>query len=170
MEQVCESERLVLVKLTDVDAPLVLELFNQPDCLRFIGDRGIRDLNTARDYIQNNPGASYREHGYGMYLIKRKEDNTSLGLCGLVKRDYLQLADIGFALLTRHEGRGYAFEAAELTLAHGKSLGLTEVAAITSTDNDKSVQLLEKLGLEFVERFIPPGQDSEVNYFTLPLV
>ena len=48
---VLETERLVLRPLTLDDAPFVLELLNDPDWLRFIGDKGVRTLEDARHYI-----------------------------------------------------------------------------------------------------------------------
>lgn len=167
MDSVYQSERLVFLELEPEHGPVVLELFNQPDCLRYIGDRGIRDLQDAEAYIHNSPKASYAEHGYGMYLLMRKEDQQPLGLCGLVKRDYLDIPDIGFALLTGFEGQGYALEAAKATLEYARQvLGLKKLAAITDPDNDKSIRLLQKLGMQHKSKISVPGDEQkQVNYF-----
>ena len=93
------SERLELRKLTIVDAPFILELLNDGDFQRYIGDRGVRTLADAENYIQQGPAVSYARYGHGLYLVVRREDGARLGICGLIKRDTLPCEDIGYAFL-----------------------------------------------------------------------
>ena len=145
---VLETERLSLHRFGLDDAPFVLELLNQPSFLRFIGDKGVRSLDDARAYLADGPQASYARHGYGLWLVRRKRDGAPLGMCGLLKRDALPDPDLGFAFVPRAWGKGYAFEAAAATLAHGHEvLSLGAIVAVTSPDNLRSIRLLEKLGL-----------------------
>ena len=125
------SERLELRKLTIVDAPFILELLNDGDFHRYIGDRGVRTLADAENYIQQGPAVSYARYGHGLYLVVRREDGARLGICGLIKRDTLAQVDIGYAFLPQYRGQGYAIEAAQAALADGKSrLGIGQVVAI----------------------------------------
>jgi RimJ/RimL family protein N-acetyltransferase len=146
--RVLETERLVLRWLApETDAEFIFELLNEPEWLRFIGDRDVRTLDDARAYIVGGPVAMYHLHGFGLYAVERKDDGVALGICGLVRRDTLDDADLGFAFLRRYRGQGYAYEAAAATLAHARDvLGLQRVAAITSPDNDDSKKLLVRLG------------------------
>ena len=81
-------------------------------------------------------------------------------MCGLLKRPSLEDVDIGFAFLPQYWGQGYAYEAAKAVLAHGKKvLGLERVVAITASDNQASIKLLEKLGMTF-ERMIRVKEDE----------
>ena len=162
------SDRLRLRALVAADAPFILELVNEPSWLRFIGDRGVRNLDDARAYIANGPQASYARHGFGLYLVERTADAESLGLCGLLKRDALEAADIGFAFSPRHWGQGYAGEAARAVLADARErLGLARVLAITNPDNVASIGLLEKIGFRFQHLFRLPGEQTEVKLFEL---
>ena len=151
---ILETDRLCLRQLMLTDAGFILELVNEPAWLRFIGDRGIRTLDDARNYIATGPLDSYQRFGFGLYLVELKSDHIPLGICGLIKREALPNVDLGFALLPRFWGHGYALEAAKavLTLAHG-TLGLRRVVAITNPDNTRSIRVLEKLGLRF-ERMV----------------
>lgn len=163
---VLETHRLRLRLLTADDAPFVLALVNEPDWLRYIGDRGIRDLDGAREYIRQGPRAMYARHRFGLWLVERREDGEPLGLCGLLVRDYLPKPDIGFALRARHHGHGYAREAAEAVVAHACDvLGLPELLAIVSPGNVRSVRLLEHLGFRHVGEQVPPGADRPVQLF-----
>ena len=147
-----ETDRLILRRLTLKDAPFIFELVNEPSWLCFIGDRGVRTLEDARAYIRKGPIAMYAAFGFGLYVTQRKPDGALMGLCGLIKRDFLKDVDLGFAFLPRFRGQGYAREAAAAVLAHAKKgFGLSRIVAITSLDNEASIKLLESLGFGFEE-------------------
>jgi len=143
---ILETDRLRLREFTAEDAPFILELVNEPDWLRFIGDRGIRDLDAARRYIADGPRAMQARLGFSLWCVEARADGMPLGMCGLIKRDNLEHVDLGFAFLARHRGRGYAREAAAAVLAHARGLGLGCLAAITDPMNVRSIRLLEALG------------------------
>lgn len=156
---VLETERLVLRRLTLNDAPFIVELLNEPSFLRFIGDRGVRNQQDARQYLLKGPIASYQQFGFGLYLAFLKETGDAIGIAGLLKRDTLRDVDLGFALLPAFWGFGYASEAARALLDHGRgSFGLKRIAAITSPDNVGSIKVLEKAGFRF-EGLIRLGDD-----------
>ncbi|RQP25851.1 GNAT family N-acetyltransferase [Piscinibacter terrae] len=163
---ILETERTRLRELHEGDAAFTLELLNEPGWLRFIGDRGIRTEDAAREYIEKGPVAMYGKHGFGLWAVERKSDGATLGMCGLIKRDTLDDVDIGFAFLERHSGQGYAFEAANAVMAHAlQTLKLPRVVAITSVDNDKSIRLLGKVGLKFEKLIRLAGSDEDVRLF-----
>lgn len=164
--KVLETDRLILRWLTPEDAEFILQLVNEPSWLRFIGDNGIRTIEGARAYILKGPVEMYARLGFGLYLVELKEEGVSVGICGLIKRDSLTDVDIGFAFLPKYWGKGYAYEAASAAMAYGGNvLGLKRIVAITSVGNDRSVKLLEKLGLRF-EKMVKLAKDSkEVKLF-----
>ena len=165
---VLETDRLTLRRLTEDDAPFLLALLNEPSFLRYIGDRGVRTLDDARAYVAKGPAASYATHGFGLYLVTRTEDGEPLGMCGLLKRDALPHADLGYAFLPRHWSRGYAAEAAAGVVAHARrDFSLGTLLAVVSPDNDASIRVLERLGFRY-ERTMPFGDDGhEVKLFVL---
>jgi RimJ/RimL family protein N-acetyltransferase len=163
---VLDTKRLQLRHFTLDDAPFILELVNDPSWIQFIGDRGIRTLAQAEEYLQNGPMASYAEHGFGLYLVQRKFDNVRLGMCGLVKRPSLPHVDIGFAFLPQFTGYGYAFEAATAVLHHAHhDLNLSPIVAIVAPDNQRSIKLLQKLGLHFQEMISLVEDQPDVMLF-----
>ena len=157
---VIQTERLVLRRLEPDDAKFILELLNEPPFLRFIGDKGVRNLDGARAYILKGPVDSYERHGFGLYAACLR-DGTSIGICGLVKRDGLADADVGFAFLARYRSKGYAVESAAAVLMHARqALHLGRIVAITAPDNHGSIAVLGKIGLKF-ERTIRLAPDAE---------
>jgi RimJ/RimL family protein N-acetyltransferase len=147
---VLETERLRLRRLNAADAPFVLRLVNDPDWLRYIGDRGVRTVADAERYLADGPIAMYARHGFGLFAVERKDDPSALGICGLLRRETLPDVDIGFAFLPEFRGRGYAREAARATLEWARNvLRLPRVIAITAPDNARSQALLERIGLRY---------------------
>lgn len=162
---VLETTRLMLRRLEPADAPFIFELVNDPDWLRFIGDRQVRSLEDAEAYILNGPVEMYRRLGFGLYLVALKEGGLPVGICGLIQREELEDVDLGFAFLPQARGRGYAFEAASAIVEHGRrELGLRRVVAIVSPENVVSARLLEKLGFRF-EKVLRLTEGDEVRLF-----
>lgn len=158
---VLETERLRIRWLDAGDAPFILELLNDPDWLRHIGDRGVRDLIDARTYIFEGPVAMYHRHGCGLYAVDLKESAATIGLCGVLRRDMLDSPDIGFAFLPEYRGRGFAHESSVAVLGHARSvMGMQRIVAVVSPGNTASMKLLEKLGFGF-ERTIRLEEGGE---------
>ena len=161
-----ETERLTLREVSTDDADFILRLLNEPSFLRFIGDKGVRNLQDARQYILNGPIASYNQNGFGLYLVVLKSMNTSIGMCGLIKRETLTDVDIGFAFLPEFWNKGYALESATAVFSYGKDvLKLPRIVAITNKDNVTSGKLLEKLGLHFDRLIDLNGDGDETKLF-----
>lgn len=146
--------------MTTDDAEFILQLLNDPDFIRFIGDKGVRTIDDACRYILNGPIASYERHGFGLWLVQLRPSSVSVGMCGLLKRETLDDVDIGFAFLPHYRSRGYALEAAAAVMQYGRNvLGLKRIVAIVDPDNAGSIRLLQKIGLTF-DRMIRLGDDS----------
>ncbi len=160
------TERLVLRHLTRDDAPFVLQLINEPGWIANIGDRGIRDLDGARGYIQRI-AASYAANGYGLWAAALKDTGEPIGLCGLIKREGLEHSDVGYAFLERVWGHGYAREAAAATLAHARdAIGLSKVLAITTPGNGRSIAVLETIGMKGAGSIRLSGEARDSALFT----
>jgi RimJ/RimL family protein N-acetyltransferase len=164
---VLTTHRLILRQFTPQDAPFILSLLNDPAFLHFIGDKGVRTIDDARNYLTNGPIASYQRHGFGLYLVELKETGTPIGMCGLLKRDSLEHVDLGFAFMPDYRRQGFGFESASAVLSYArKDLKLGHILAITNPDNAGSINLLEKLGFKF-KRTIRLSEDgSEVKLFS----
>jgi len=164
---VLETERLILREAVAADAAFMLDLLNSPGFLENIGDRGVRDEAQARTFIEERLRGSYRDHGFGMWLTIQKSDATPVGLAGLVRREGLEVPDVGYAFIQRVWGRGYAQESAAAVLAHARGpLGIPKLAAITSPENFASMAVLRKIGFSFQGMIELPGIERESTYFT----
>lgn len=162
-----ETARLRIRRLGPDDAAFILELLNDPSFIRNIGDRGVRDLEGARGYIMRSSGASHERHGYGLDLVELKATAEPAGICGLLRRDYLDDPDIGFAFLPRFTGHGYAVESATAVVERARSvLELPRILAIVSRGNERSIRVIEKIGLRYERMITPPGASEAILLFT----
>ena len=161
---ILETDRLILREQTENDAPFVFELVNSPAWLKYIGERNVKSVEDARNYILNGAIKSYKQSGFGFYLVELKEGNVPVGISGLVKRDTLEHPDIGFAFLPEYEGKGYGSESASAVMKYARDvLKLGTIVAITTKDNTASIKLVEKIGLTFKE-YVQMG-DEELMLF-----
>lgn len=144
---ILETKRLKLRLFEDRDDAFMLRLVNEPSWWEHIGDKGIRSLDDSRKYIEEGLIGMYQRQGFGLYLVEMKHGGKPIGMCGLLKRDSLEDADLGFAFCEEFWGKGFAYESADATLSYAeKVLLLSRVVAITSPANESSMKLLEKLG------------------------
>jgi len=157
---ITETPRLRIRELTVDDAEFIFGLVNEPSFLEHIGDKGVRNLEDARKFILEGPWASHRERGYGQFLVEVKESGESIGVCGLLYRQALDVSDIGCAYLPQYWRRGYAYEAACAVMEYGRSkLGIEKIVGLTSEENVASIKALGKLGMSF-ERMVKMSDDD----------
>lgn len=148
------------------DTDLILELYNMPNFIKFIGNRNIKSLADAENYIKAKFLPQFEKLGFGNYLIELKDGNIKIGGVGIFERQGLDIVDIGFSVLERFEGKGYMFEAAQKVKSIGMDdFGLNKISAITSKDNFSSQKLIERLGLKFQKYVTLPNENEELMYY-----
>lgn len=166
MKHSFETQRLHIRPIATDDAPFILKLMNTPKWIQFIGDRNVRTVEDAKNYIKEKALPQLESLGYGNNVIIRTSDNKKLGTCGVYHREGKDQPDIGFAFLPPHEGKGYAFEATiKLIEVMKLKHGLTELSAYTLEENTASRKLLERLGFELKGIGTLPTTNEELLHY-----
>jgi RimJ/RimL family protein N-acetyltransferase len=167
---VLQTDRLILREFHRGDDAFVLRLLNEPSFKAYIGDKGVTTIDQAIGYLQSGPMASYARYGFGLWCMALHSGAQAIGMCGLLKRDYLDHVDLGYALLEQHCGQGYALEAAQAVVDYaGQTLGLCRVEAIVTRTNARSIRLLEKVGMHHDRRMQLPNDGADVELFAIQL-
>ena len=162
-----ETEHLRLREYKRNDAPFVFNLMNSEGWLKHIGDRNIKSVEDAQNYIEEKYLPSYSLNGHGAYIVILKETGKSIGSCGLYKREDLEHPDVGFAFLTEYSGKGYGFESAQAVLHWAKeTLKINTVLGFTLPGNIASIKLLEKLGLKNIGPYLMKDDSEELLLFS----
>ena len=163
-----ETERLFLIPTSEEDAEFILKLLNTPKWLQYIGDRQVKTVEDANEYIRVKMIPQLKRLGYANYTLIRKEDQQKIGTCGLYDREGLKGIDIGFAFLPEYEKKGYAFEATSRLLDVAfNELDIKIVSAITTKENTSSQKLIEKLGLKLTGTTKLPDDEEELLVYQL---
>ena len=157
------TERLLIKPIALDDAAFMLELVNTPGWLRFIGDRNVKDLQGARNYIeglQANPSIFY-------HSVSLKDIQEPVGVVTFLKREREEHPDFGFAFLPKHQGKGLAFEASTAFLEGlKKRSSFVQLLGITLADNSNSINLLKRLGFDFLREV--KRQEETLHYYNYP--
>jgi RimJ/RimL family protein N-acetyltransferase len=163
MQDTYSTHRLLLNEINLNDAEFISELVNTPEWIRFIGDRNIRSIADADEYIQkiiSNPNTNF-------WVVRIQDQQIPIGIISFIKRDYLEHYDIGFAFLAKHTKKGYAHEASIAVLNDAiKNANHKQILATTVKENTNSIQLLEKLGLRFYKEIQNENQLLQVYSIT----
>ncbi|MBO0931226.1 GNAT family N-acetyltransferase [Fibrella aquatilis] len=142
-----QTDRLAIAPLAVTESEFIRELVNTKGWLDFIGDRHVYSADDARTFCQAIIDSPTRHY----FVVSQIETNLPLGIVSLVKRDYLDHEDIGFAFLPIHMGHGYAYEATRAVLAY---LQQRPILATTVPENTNSINLLVKLGFVMYDSLI----------------
>jgi RimJ/RimL family protein N-acetyltransferase len=150
MHIIFETPRLYLRQFTEADAPLILTLNSDPEIVKYVHEPTLETEEQARNIIVNNILPQY-PNDLGRWAMHIKETNEFIGWCGLKYRPELNETDLGYRLMQKNWGLGYATEAARHTLNHGFSkLNLQLITARAHIENIASIKVLEKLGMDFI--------------------
>jgi RimJ/RimL family protein N-acetyltransferase len=171
MTPILETERLVLRRFTEADAPLLLALDSDPEVMRYVGRYGLADEAAYRERI-GSYFLPYYEKGpdFGFWPAEEKSSGAFIGWFHLRPAlDYRFAAeagfqagefDIGYRLVRSAWGKGYATEVTRELVRRGFAHPAVEaIVACALVENLASCRVLEKAGLLRVGEFALPGFD-----------
>lgn len=137
------TSRLAITPLADTDYPFMRTLVNTPGWLAFIGDREVHNDEAAIAYVQRMRSLPLVRYA----VVRNRGDNRPLGAMTFIRKDYLPGPDIGFAFLPDAMGQGYATEAVSALVDAVFSQLEEPLYAVTLPHNERSAQLLLRLGM-----------------------
>ncbi len=166
LQRLPTSPRLRYDALGLGDADFIVELLNDADFRRHIGDRGVRAVGDVAAYLSQGPWDSYQKHGFGLLKLTARDAACAVGIAGLIRRPTLNDVDLGYALLPAHRGKGYATEACRALIRQARDeFELTRLVAIVSPDNAPSIRTLEGVGFRHEETLTLTGQTTPVHRY-----
>lgn len=148
MKEILETQRLILRELNPNDAENFYKLNLNPNVIKYTGNSAFKDINEAKDFLENYP--DYKINGFGRWAVIEKSNNEFLGWCGLKYDKNLDEPDIGFRFFEEHWNKGFATESAKACINFGfEKLHLQTIVGRAMTENIASIKVLEKIGLRF---------------------
>lgn len=165
-----ETHRLLLGEVLPIDDKSILELDSDQSVHNYLGDPIIQTIEESQEII-SNIRQQYKNHGLGRWAVIEKATGQFMGWSGLkleakTVNHHSNFYDLGYRLMPRYWGHGFATESAKAALAYGfEKLHIAEVFADADTNNVASKKVLEKVGLRYVETFDDKGY--AVEWFTI---
>ncbi len=184
MNPIFQTENFHVRRLKSADFEAFHEMQGNERVMRFV--RGA-PMSVKEDVMElKKLIASYDndDNDFWIFAVERKEDETFVGTVALVKsdthgntmpEDVLVLniksdqCEIGYRLLERYWGRGYAKEIAKGLVKYAKTLGFKRLIACVADENTASLKILESLNFQFEKRFIAKDLQIPEQKFILEL-
>jgi ribosomal-protein-alanine N-acetyltransferase len=141
---------------SDVDG--LFQLDSDPEVHMYLGNKPVENKEQIIAVI-NFIRQQYVDNGIGRWAIIEKETSKFIGWTGLkfireLTNGHINYYDLGYRLIQKYWGQGYASESAKASLDYGfDKLNLSEIYAMADCDNMKSNNVLKKIGLRFMETF-----------------
>lgn len=149
---IVETNRLVLRELTPADDRNLFGLNQDPEVIKYTGDPAFQNIHEARSFLENYD--QYKKYGFGRWAVIAKGNSEFLGWCGLKYDPSIDETDIGFRLCKRYWHQGFATESAKACLNYGfDRLAMETIVGRAMKENTASVNVLEKLGMQFDREF-----------------
>lgn len=150
MKIIFETPRLILRQFTEVDAPLILALNSDPDIVKYVHEPTLKTQEQAENILKKIILPQYKNN-LGRWAIHTKGHMEFIGWCGLKFRPERDEIDLGYRLIQKAWGKGFATEAAQHSLEHGfKNLQLKLITGRAHIENQGSIKVLEKIGMDFI--------------------
>jgi len=170
MDVVIETNRLLLRKFTEDDAPLLHELNLDPEVIRYTHDP-VTDVEHARKILMEVILPQYSLCDHGRWAVHLKPDLKFIGWCGLKYLSETNEVDLGYRFMKKFWGSGYATEAAQACIEYGfASLNLQQIIGRAIPANLGSIRVLEKCGMEFLRGEVMHGYFHKTYQVTNPAI
>ncbi len=156
-----ETDRLILRELQESDVDGVFELDSNKEVHQYLGKNPIKTKEQAHESIQFILN-QYKNLGIGRFACIEKTTGEFMGWSGLKlntgekeelngTRDFI---DIGYRLIPRFWGKGYASESAFACLDFGfTKMNYPVIYGAADIENIGSNKILQKIGLNYINEF-----------------
>lgn len=157
---ILRTKRLVLRPIEESDAEALHGFWTDPAVRKYLWDNQIIPLEKVLQIVDDSERC-FRTVGSGLFALELAgRPDELIGFCGhrfMNERDIEML----YGIQPRFWGEGMVTEAAQEVLRHGfETCGLTRVLCVTDTPNQRSVRVMQRLGMVFEQRCQHNGLDT----------
>lgn len=153
-----ETERLIIREITLKDIDGMFEMDSNPEVHKYLGNQPLKTKEESRAMI-TFIRQQYEDFGIGRWAMIEKTTGNFMGWTGFkfineMVNGHINYYDLGYRMIPKYWGKGYATEAAKACLEYNNKLKLTPIYAIADNDNISSKNVLVKSGFTPAETFI----------------
>jgi len=142
-----QTKRLNLRQFTLDDLTIMYQLGTDPDIIKYV-DTPCKDVEEAKQRLEQGPLADYKKHGYGRFAVELKQSGKVIGFCGIKYLPEINLPELGYRYLKEYWGMGIGTEAAKACVEFAREdLRIEKLVALIDPENTASIRVAEKLGM-----------------------
>lgn len=143
---ILDTERCSIRETVTADLDAFYEIYKEPSVTEYMEDL-FPDRNEEKAYVETYAKTIYDFYGFGMWTVILKETGEIIGRAGIDVREGYEYPELGFLIGVSWQGKGLAKEVCSAILNYAKEeLELQRIQAFVQPGNEKSVNLLRKLG------------------------
>ena len=170
------TRRLLLRQWRDTDLAPFAALNADAEVMRYFP----APLDTAEsDALAERARLELSTNGWGLWAVEVRGGESFIGFVGLAEprfeAAFTPAVEVGWRLARAQWGQGYATEAGHAAVEFGfRDLGLDEIVSFTSTMNERSRRVMERLGMrhdqagDFLHPLLAPGPLQPHVLYRLP--
>jgi len=149
--EILETERCTVRETVPEDADEFFGIYSAPG-MTLYNDGLSPELEQERQYIRDYIDKVYRFYNFGVWTILKKDTDEVIGRAGFSFREGFEGPELGYVIGRPWQGQGYATEVCRAILEYGfEELGFEEVHAFVRPENEASLRLCRKLGMNCKE-------------------
>jgi ribosomal-protein-alanine N-acetyltransferase len=142
-----ETDRLRLRLFNHGDVSIMYELNTDPDVIKY-ADTPVKDMDEAKQRLEEGPLRDYETYGYGRFAVELKETGKVIGFCGIKYLPEIDSPELGYRYLKEYWGRGIGTEAAKVCVDFARDdLKIEKLIALIIPENIGSIRVAEKMGM-----------------------
>lgn len=149
---ITQTERLIIREFQVSDIEALAQILAKPEVMQF-SPSGILSYKQTAVKVQSFLD-SYQKQGYGKWAVIYRESGRLIGYCGIAVEEIEGKLEneLGYRIDSEFWGQGLATEAAKACLKYGfDKFNFDYVLGIVEPENQTSIKVLEKIGMEFVK-------------------
>lgn len=158
---ILRTQRLLLRPISPSDIDALHRFWTDPSVRKYLWDNEVISKDRVEEIVSASD-ACFRDLGSGLFAIElASQPGELVGFCGLRHMDGSADVELLYGILPRYWGEGLVTEAAREVLRHGfESCGLARIMGATDTPNQRSVRVMQRLGMVFENRRQHKGLDT----------
>lgn len=164
-----QTKRTILRRFRLSDLNNMIRLESDPEVMKFTPSRIPQTVERTQARLKSLLEQEPTYAPLGVWAVELKDTAEFVGWFMLTKTEF-EVPELGFMIVKDKWGKGYATEVARALIDFAmKNLNYSGVAAVTDSDNKKSIHILEKLGFRKINSRTKPdkilGREVEAHIF-----
>ena len=164
-----QTQRLKFRTLDESDFDTWLEFFKNKQCIINVGmNPDLTPQELCKIWFKKSLGR-YENNTGGMNVMINKQNNDFIGLCGLLVQNVegVECLEVGYSILPKHWGQGYASEASQKCRDYAFENNLVEsLISMVIEGNIGSEKVARKNGMR-LEKPLDDYEGLKVNVFKI---